>query len=273
MKLFLTLLLLAAHVYSGHAAIRGAIAEESKLLAAMKRVLRESSPYSGHAAVRGADDTASGADAAEKRIIEDLRVANYCGMFNAPCVTGAVCAQDPNANRLTCLCDASEGWTNGVAMDHRDIENIKKYNLFGFLSCSDVNECLDPTKNDCASADQCEDRSPGPLSSDQYACFCKPGFAPSAEGLRGPTQCQNDNEVTNSAPFSFSPVTVSPVTLDPRASTLAPVTLIPVTSSAPVIQSLLRLHSYYSGSSHHLESSHPESSHYSDPSPSSGSSP
>jgi hypothetical protein len=186
MKLLLTLLFLAINVHSGHVVIRGAIAAENKLLVeeVVKRILREPSPYSGHAAVRGADD-------AKKRILQDTMVANHCGLFNATCATGAVCALDPDdaEHRLTCLCDASEGWMGNVDMHHRDIENIKKYNLLGFYSCTDVNECLDPNKNDCASADQCEDRSPGPLSSDQYACFCKKGLYPSAEGLRGPTQC------------------------------------------------------------------------------------
>ena len=106
MKLLLTLMFLATHVYSGRAVIRGAIAEKGKLSTEqVKHILREPSPYSGHAAVRGADDAVRGADAAKNRILEDTMVANHCGFFNATCVTCAVCAPGPDdtANRLTCL--------------------------------------------------------------------------------------------------------------------------------------------------------------------------
>ena len=126
----------------------------------------------------------------------DNLVPGHCGIYNQTCVLGALCQVDESDDkkRLKCFCNSNEGWVGDPDFAHRDIKNIKKWNLFGFYSCVDLDECLDPSNNQCASSDQCEDRDPGPLVSDRYACFCKAGFVASDFGPRGPKKCTDIDE-------------------------------------------------------------------------------
>jgi hypothetical protein len=128
----------------------------------------------------------------------DNLVPGHCGIYNQTCVRGALCQEvdeKDDQKRLKCFCNGNEGWVGDPEfLSHRDIANIKKWNLFGFYSCVDLDECLDPKNNECASADQCEDRDPGPLVTDRYACFCKAGFVASDFGPRGPRTCTDIDE-------------------------------------------------------------------------------